>query len=95
MILVIKHNKYIFIIFCFFYYRTKLYPLTQHYKLEEPRVISWKTCQIQTGSTGKTRTFLYAELSSITIQQSSKTDTRVRFAQAIHSFKFAIKLQVC
>lgn len=43
---------------------------------------------------GKPRTFLCAELSIITIEQASKTDTRVRFAQLLHSFIFAIKLQV-
>lgn len=64
------------------------------YKLEEPRQLSWKTCQLQTGSGGKTKTFYCVELSNITIEQASKSDTRVRFAQLLHSFKFAIKLQV-
>jgi hypothetical protein len=72
-----------------------LCPASQYYKLEEPRILSWKTCQVQTIPGGKSRTFLYAELTAITIEQSSKTDTRVRFAQLLHSFKFAIKLQVC
>ena len=71
-----------------------LCPASPFYKLEEPRTISWKTCQIQTAIGGKPRTFLCAELSAITIEQASKTDTRVRFAQLLHSFIFAIKLQV-
>ncbi|CAF2722281.1 unnamed protein product [Rotaria sp. Silwood2] len=71
-----------------------LSPSSPYYKLEEPRSLSWKTCQLQTAPGGKSRTFLYAELSAITIEQSSKTDTRVRFAQLLHSFKFAIKLQL-
>ncbi|CAF1089274.1 unnamed protein product [Rotaria sp. Silwood1] len=71
-----------------------LSPSSPYYKLEEPRSLSWKICHLQTAPGGKTRTFLYAELSAITIEQSSKTDTRVRFAQLLHSFKFAIKLQL-
>ncbi|CAF1534675.1 unnamed protein product [Rotaria magnacalcarata] len=71
-----------------------LYPSSTYYKLEEPRSLSWKTCQVQTAPGGKSRTFLYAELSAITIEQASKTDTRVRFAQLLHSFKFAVKVQL-
>ncbi|CAM4894403.1 unnamed protein product [Rotaria socialis] len=71
-----------------------LYPSSAHYKLEEPRSLSWKTCQVQTAPGGKSRTFLYAELSAITIEQALKTDTRVRFAQLLHSFKFAVKVQL-
>jgi hypothetical protein len=81
-----------------FYFRIhiepSLCPASPYYKLEEPRAISWKQCQIQTPSGGKSHTFLCAELSAIIIEQASKTDTRVRFAQLLHSFKFAIKLQV-
>ena len=62
--------------------------------MEEPRSLSWKTCQLLAAPGGKPPTFQYAELSVITIEQASKTDTRVRFAQLLHSFKFAIKLQV-
>ena len=76
------------------YLEPSLCPSSDYYKLEEPRSLSWKTCQLQTGATGKYHTFLYAELTHITIEQLSKSDTRVRFAQLIHSFKFAIKLQV-
>jgi hypothetical protein len=87
--------KSIYIIIIFFYIEPSICPPSQFYKIEEPRSLSWKTCQLQTGSGGKSRTFLCAELSAITIEQSSKSDTRVRFAQLLHSFKFAIKLQVC
>lgn len=86
--------KYIFISFSYFLLEPSLCPSSEAYKLEEPRSLPWKTCQVQVNSSGKTRTFLYAEISNITIEQSSKTDTRVRFAQLLHSFKFAIKLQV-
>lgn len=76
------------------YIEPSLLPSSTYYKLEEPRSLTWKTCQVQTAPGGICRTFYYAELSAITIEQSSKTDTRVRFAQLLHSFKFAIKLQV-
>jgi hypothetical protein len=93
MILVFEFEKFIYIIM-FFFIEPSLCPASQYYKLEEPRSLNWKTCQLQPSAGGKSRTFLYAELTAITIEQSSKTDTRVRFAQLLHSFKFAIKLQV-
>ncbi|CAF1010978.1 unnamed protein product [Adineta steineri] len=71
-----------------------LCPSSNYYRLEEPRSLSWKPYQLVIGASGRSHTFLCAELSSITIEQASKTDTRVRFAQLIHSFKFAIKLQL-
>ena len=82
-------KKYIYI-----YLEPSLHPISPHYKLAEPQTISWKPCQIQTELAGRSRTFLCAELTSITIEQSSKTDTRVRFAQLLHSLKFAIKIHV-
>jgi hypothetical protein len=76
------------------YLEPSLWPLSPHYKLIEPRSLSWKTCQLYGCPGNKTQIIQYAELSFITIQQMSKKDTRVHFAQLLHSLKFAIKLHV-
>lgn len=71
-----------------------LYPTSDQYRLEDPQSLSWKTVHLQPTPDTRTRVFKYADLTNITIGQTSKTDTRVRFAQALHSFRFAIKLRV-
>ncbi len=80
--------------FSHLYLEPSLSPLSTLYKLEKPHSLSWIPYQLQTTPGGRSQTFLCAELSAITIQQSSKTDTRVRFAQLLHSFEFVIKLRV-
>ncbi len=76
------------------YLEPSLWPLSQKYKLAEPRTISWKTCQLEPYPGDKPRAIHYAELSCITILQASKEYKRVHFAQLLHSLKFAIKLHV-
>ncbi|CAF0951211.1 unnamed protein product [Didymodactylos carnosus] len=72
-----------------------LWPVSQTpplpYKLVEPQSITWKTCQVNI--LGKLKTFRYCELTSFTLKQSqTSVEPRVRFAQQLHRFRFAIKL---
>jgi hypothetical protein len=77
------------------YLEPSLWPLSPHYKLEEPQTVSWKTCELRGCPGNKPQIIQYAELTFITIQQSSKTTTRIHFNEELHTLKFAIKLHVC
>jgi hypothetical protein len=79
----------------YFYLELSLCPPSPLYKLEEPRSISWKTCHLKACPGRKPQMIQYAELSFITIQQTSETDTRVRFTQELHKLKSTIRFRVC
>jgi hypothetical protein len=77
------------------YLELSLWPSSQYYKLEESQTLSWKTCRLDGCPGNKPQIIQYAELAFITIQQSSKTTTRIHFNEDLHTLKFAIKLHVC
>ncbi len=76
------------------YLETSLWPLSPLYKLDQSQTLSWKTCELQISRNDRPQKIHYAELSFIRIQQKNKNDTRVHFAQKMHTLKFAIKLHV-
>jgi hypothetical protein len=76
------------------YLEPSLWPSSSHYKLAEPRSISWKTRQLQLSPGENPRTIQYAELSAITIQQSSSKNTSTRLGEVLHTFNFPITLRV-
>ena len=84
-------NNVLNIIFCL---EPSLSPASDQYKLEEPQSLPWKICQLQPTPEFIPRAFKYADIGNIIIGQASKNDTRVRFAQGLHSFKFAVKIRV-
>jgi hypothetical protein len=78
----------------FLYLELSLWPSSPHYKLAEPRLIPWKTRQLQLSPGEKSRTVKYAELSEITIQQARSINTAIRLGELLHTLNFSIKLRV-
>ncbi len=76
------------------YLEPSLCPLSLNYKLSESQLISWKTIQLQLTPGENPRTIQYAELSEITIQQSSSKNTSTRLGEVLHTFNFPITLHV-
>lgn len=76
-----------------FYLEITLCPTVRSYTLDEPQKISWKTCELQINPNDRPRIVQYAELTSITIKQTS-SDAQIHFAETLHSFTFLIKFRV-
>ncbi len=77
-----------------FYLEITLCPTVSPYILDEPKKLSWKTCELQINSNDQPRIVQYVELTSITTRQISSSDTQIHFAETLHSFTFLIKFRV-
>ena len=71
-----------------------LCPTSDLYRMDEPQTLPWKNYEFRVQPNGSSLMFKCAEMSSFTIGQASKQDPRVRFAQGLHTLKFAIKIRV-
>ena len=81
-------------LFVCLYLEPSLWPLSDNYKFVEPQKLSWKTCQLSAcPGSDRPKRIHYAEITSITVQLTHKTNNRVHFNEVLHSLKFAIKVQ--
>jgi hypothetical protein len=76
------------------YLEPSLNPAVNQYKLQHPTALNWRTLELKPTLDGDTHTFTYTELTDFAIKQTLKSDARVGFSQGLHTFTFAIKLQV-